>query len=264
MRRNCCLLFSSFLLMLILISPLTAVEILFFYEKGCPHSAKINAFLEKRIKPNYQVEVRAYEIHEPSHARLMTELARTFQATSILKKGVPAVFVGTHAFQGSSRAVQRKIEEATREALRENVLSPFNIIAQKKRGKKPGFGLTLPAVIGAATASALNPCSGAVFALLLATILVSSRGKNKVFAAGFSFTLATFISYFLIGLGLFSFVRDIRVQHYAVLAVAVLAVLIGLWNIKDFFWKKSRLPELPLGWQHFIKRSTSRFTPLLG
>jgi len=33
--------------------------------------------------------------------------------------------------------------------------------------------------------------------------------------------------------------------------------------MKDFFWRKSRLPELPESWQPLIKRSTSRITPVL-
>jgi len=242
---------------------LNATELLFFYEKGCPHSAKINAFLRQRIKPNYPVEIKVFEIHKPANARLMTDLANIYEANDILKNGVPAVFIGDEAFQGSSRVVQRKIEEATRAAIRTRAASPLGKLAVENRGAKFKTRITLPIVIGAAAASALNPCSGAVFVLLLGTILVVSRRRNAVFGAGFSFTAASFISYFLIGFGLFTALQGSGIQHYAFIAVAVLAVLIGLWNMKDFFWRKSRLPELPESWQPLIKRSTSRITPVL-
>jgi cytochrome c biogenesis protein CcdA/glutaredoxin len=244
-------------------SSLGATELIFFYEKGCPYSARINAFLQQRIKPHYPVEVKAFEIHEPANARLMIDLANIYGANDILKNGVPAVFIGAEAFQGSSRVVQREIEGATRVAIRNRAPSPLSQLLEESPEIKSNTRITLPVVIGAAAASALNPCSGAVFVLLLGTILVVSRRRKAVLGAGFSFTAASFISYFFIGLGFFTVVQGSGIQHYAFIAVAILAVLIGLWNAKDFFWRKSKLPELPESWQPLIKRSTSRVTPVL-
>jgi len=42
------------------------------------------------------------------------------------KKGTPAVFIGENAFQGSSRVIQRKIEEAVRASLRAEIPSPMS------------------------------------------------------------------------------------------------------------------------------------------
>ncbi len=261
------ILFLALFLLLFLFgynSSLDATELIFFYEKGCPYSARINEFLQQRIKPHYPVEVRAFEIHEPTNARLMVDLANIYGANDILKNGVPAVFIGDKAFQGSSRVVQREIEGAIRAALRNRAPSPLSHLPEESQEAKSKTRVTLPVVIGAAAASALNPCSGAVFVLLLGTILVVSRRRKAVLGAGFSFTAASFISYFFIGLGLFTVVQSSGIQRYAFIAVAILAVLIGLWNAKDFFWRKSRLPELPESWQPLIKRSTSRVTPVLG
>ncbi|NIM91164.1 MAG: hypothetical protein GTO17_09475 [Candidatus Aminicenantes bacterium] len=244
-------------------SSIDATELIFFYEKGCPYSAKINEFLHQRIKPHYPIEVKAFEIREPANARLMIDLANIYGADDILKNGVPAVFIGDEAFQGSSRLVQREIEGATRAALRNRAPSPLSQLPEERREVTPKTRVTLPVVIGAAAASALNPCSGAVFVLLLGTILVVSRRRRAVLGAGFSFAAASFISYFFIGLGLFTTVQSSGIQRYAYIAVAILAVLIGLWNAKDFFWRKSRLPELPESWLPLIKRSTSRVTPSL-
>lgn len=238
----------------------SATELLFFYENGCPYSGRVNDFFEKRIKPNYPIDIKIYEIHEPDNARLMTDLATAYGARDILKKGVPAVFVGNKALHGSSRVILRGIEEAVRTAIRNKSASPLSHLPGKKFKAK----VTLPAVIGAAAASTLNPCAIAVLVLLLGTILVVSRRKGAVLGAGFSFTAASFISYFFIGLGLFTVVQGAGIQNYSYIAVSILAILIGLWNMKDFFWQESRLPELAKGWQPLIKRSTSRGTPVLG
>jgi hypothetical protein len=42
-------------------------------------------------------------------------------------------------------------------------------------------------------------------------------------------------------MGLFSAVQSSGIQRFATIAVSIFAVLIGLWNIKDFFWRKRRL-----------------------
>lgn len=254
------------LLFLFLGSPVFSTELLFFYERGCPYSAKIDDFLNKRIKPNYPLEIRAYEIHVPANARLMAGLARAYQAEDILQKGVPAVFIGEKALQGKNRLIFREIEQAVRAALRQQALSPLLRLREEAPGARFKSGVTLPAVIGAAAATAINPCTGAVLVLLLGTILVASRRRTAVFGAGFSFTAATFIAYFLIGLGLLATVQSSGIQRYTYLAVSILALFIGLWNMKDFFWKKRRpgAAGLPQGWQPFIKRSTARAAPVLG
>lgn len=246
-------------------SPLSATELLFFYEKGCPYSARIDDFLQKRIKPNYPIEVKAFEIHEPSNAGLMLDLARAYGAKDILKRGTPAVFIGDKAFQGRSRLILRQIEEGVREALKEKASSPLSRLGESQ-GKSLRARLTVPVLVGAAAANALNPCAGAVLVLLLGTILVASKKRKAVLGAGFSFTVASFTSYFLIGMGLFSTVQSSGVQRFIYIAVSVFAVLIGLWNMKDFFLRRRRLSieELPEGWLPLVKRSTSKAAPVLG
>ena len=63
-------------------------------------------------------------------------------------------------------------------------------------------------MIGAATVDAINPCDCTVLVLLLGTILVSSKGRrSRVLGTGFAFKTTCFISYFLMGLGLFTVIR---------------------------------------------------------
>jgi cytochrome c biogenesis protein CcdA/glutaredoxin len=248
-----------------LIPALYSQELLFFYEKGCPYCAKINAFLDKRIRPNYPVVIKHYEIHQPEQAKLMMDLAKAYRAQDILDKGTPAVFIGDSAFQGSNRFAQRKIEEAVRRAVRDRAASPLARLPTEKRPEKPTSKITLPAVIGAAAVDAINPCACAVLVLLLGTILAASKRKRAVLGAGFSFTAACFISYFLMGIGLFAAIQVSGIQHYIYIAVSLLAIFLGLWNTKDFIWKGRWFSiEVPRSWQPVLKRLTSSITSVLG
>lgn len=256
--------FLPILLFFLVGPPAFATELLFFYEKGCPYSRKINDFFLKRIRPNYPVEIKIYEIHDPDSAKLMINLAHVYGAKDILEKGVPAVFINDKAFHGSSRVVQRKIEESIRTAIRYKADSPLSRLAADTQKEEFRPQISLPVVIGAAAANTLNPCSGAVLVILLSTILVVSNSKKAVLGAGFSFTAASFISYFLIGIGLFTVVQGFGIERYIYIAVSILAVSMGLWKLKDFLWKGHGVDfELPKAWKPLIKRSTSNITPIL-
>lgn len=246
--------------------PILAIDLLFFYEKGCPECVKIDDFLQKRIKPNYPVTIKAYEIHEPENARLMMDLARFYGAKDVLEKGTPAIYIDDKAFHGSTRIIQRKIEEALRYALTKKASSPLSRLPVKNRGEKLRTHITFPALIGAAAVDSVNPCACAVLVLLLGTILLASRRKKRaVLGAGFSFTAACFISYFFMGLGLYSAVRVSGIQHYIYIAVSILAIFLGIWNIKDFFWQGRWFSiEVPQIWKPLLKRITANITSVLG
>ncbi len=236
-----------------------SLEILFFYESGCPHCARINDFLNKRINPNYPVVVRKYDIYKPENVDLLFRLADVYNA-----KGVtPTVFVGDTFIQEDNRKALNKLEEVIRSALRVQAPSPLSLLREEKEGIKKR--LTLPAVIGAAAVDAINPCACAVLTLLLGTILLSSRRRNRVLGAGFAFTSSTFISYFLMGFGLFSAIQMVGIQHYVYIGVALIAILVGLGNMKDYLWYgKWFKMEVPESWRPKLKQITSGVSSIPG
>ncbi len=183
------------LFLFFLTSSADTVELIYFYETGCPECARIEDFFKHRIKPNYPVSIKRYEIHAPGNAELLMQLAQFFEAEDILKKGTPALFIGKNSFQGSSRRLQREIETAVRLALREKTASPLKLLNQKNSQLNTHRRLTMPAVIGAAAVDAINPCACAVLVLLLGTIILASRGKKlRVLGAGLAFTGACYIA----------------------------------------------------------------------
>lgn len=258
--------FFLILFLFIFIPSVIASDLLFFYEHGCPECTRINVFLQKRIKPHYPVEIKEYEIHEPGNANLLMDLARTYQAKDIFEKGTPAVFIGDQSFQGSSRAVQRKIEEGVRAAVRKKAVSPLSRVQGVNQKVKVINRITLPAVLSSAAVDSINPCACAVLVLLLGTILSSSgRKRRTVLGGGFAFTAACFISYFLMGFGLFAAIQVTGIQRYIYIAVAILAILIGIWNMKESFWQGQRLRiGVPKSWQPKLKRITSNIISVPG
>ncbi len=260
-------------------------ELVFFERHGCSHCARIKEFLEGQILPSYpELKVRYLDVADPESSDI---LAKLLKAYGVVKNGeelrallgelyTPLIFVGDYAliatggvpgglkvYKGGellSTAVgaseEFALEDAVIEALESGAGSPLERI-EGEEGGGLAEALTIPALVLAAAADSVNPCTFAVLVLLLGTLLVVGK-RGKVIWAGLSFIAAIYISYFLMGLGIFTAIQTAGVQRPFIIAVSSLAILLGLWNMKDFFaYGKWFTVEVPQRWRPIVKKLTS-------
>lgn len=234
------------------------VELLFFYEAGCPHCARIDRFLSERIEPNYRVEIRRYEVHDPGNARLLGLFAALYD----VEVHTPAVLVGDTLIKGDERRSFRAIEASVREAMRTGAPSPLSLVKDRKDLNRT---VSVTAILSAAAVDAINPCACAVLVLLLGTILTAKRDRRRVIRAGLAFTASTMISYLLMGMGLFFAIGITGIQPYIYVGVSTLAILIGLGNLKETLWpEKWFTMEVPASWRPRIQEITTGVTSVAG
>src|SRR3989338_1940208 len=83
----------------------------------------------------------------------------------------------------------------------------------------------------------INPCAIGVLILLISTLLVAKK-KEKMLKLGIIYISAVFVTYFLFGLGLTTFLANIPlvIAEYISIAVGFLVVIAGLIEVKDYFW----------------------------
>jgi cytochrome c biogenesis protein CcdA/glutaredoxin len=234
------------------------VELAYFYGAGCPHCAAMSAFLGRMQAEQPRLRVQAYEVYaNRDNARLLGRVAAGY-GTEI--EGVPMVFVGDAAFGGYSDEIAVRIAQAIRACAARDCGSP---LARAARSAPPA-ALTLSAVLAAAAVDAINPCAFAVLIILLTAILAAGT-RRRALLAGLAFSASIFISYYLMGLGLYSAARAAGVTRAIYAAVAALAILIGLFNLKDFLWygKWFRM-EVPLAWRPAMQRILGGVTSVPG
>ena len=113
--------------------------------------------------------------------------------------------------------------------------------------------LSLTKILILAGADAVNPCALAVLVLVLIAVLTSEKNKKAVLKAGFSFTLAVFIFYFLYGLILVGLFKSVAlaiapIRLYIYKGLGIFAMVLGLLNIKDAIWYKPGgvMTEMPM------------------
>ena len=107
-------------------------------------------------------------------------------------------------------------------------------------------GLTVPTVLAAGVADGFNPCAFALLVLFATYTLtlvnsVTSDGtptldaRRRLLGAGSLYVGAVWVTYFIIGLGLLSFLGWLGQDHLVTRAAAVLALIMALWMLKDVF-----------------------------
>jgi cytochrome c biogenesis protein CcdA len=216
-------------------------------------------FLARMEKKHPQLRVREYEVYfDAENARLFQQLA---DAYGIDIEGVPTAFLGNDVFSGYSVDMETDIERRIEACLARDCASPLERIAGEAV-RRPA--LTLPAVLLGAAVDAINPCEFAVLIILITTVL-SAGGKRKALYAGLAFSASIFISYYLMGVGLYSAVEAAGITRAIYVAVAALAVVIGLFNLKDYLWYgKWFVMEVPLSWRPTLKRLLQGVTSVPG
>ncbi len=256
------------------------VDLYFFYGQGCPHCSKMSLFLEEMREKYPTLNVLDKETYSNAENReLFQEMADAFE-TEI--SGVPTVFIDSKTIVGFSNAIGRSLENEIQRCIADKCVSPLEklnngndkeenleIIGESSPTQTPEKtamikALTIPAVLAAAAVDAINPCAFAVLVILLTAVLGAGIKKRALFA-GLAFTTSIYISYFLMGIGLFSAIQASGLTHGFYIVVAILAIIIGLFNLKDYLWYgKWFVMEVPMSWRPKLKALIKGVTSIPG
>ncbi len=216
---------------------------IFFYGQGCPHCAKVESFLETNQLKDKVIWKEIY--HHPQTAQEFNQLADKLNIP-LNKRGVPFLyFPQTQTYLVGDKPIIDYLEKDL--TLTSPTPSPKTLSPEKTSI------LTLPLLIGAALADAINPCALAVLLILMTTAIASGK-KRRALLSGLAFTTAIFLSYLAMGLGLYHALNYFSLSQSLYHLVAYLALLLGLLNLKDFFWYgKGFRMEVPLSWRPKLK-----------
>ncbi len=245
------LLAALFLLVYLIFGKLALAQevsscVYYFYGDGCLHCANVASVLGDIEEKYPDLKVERFEIwYDRENAELFQEISTAFGVPE--PWGVPTVFIGEKYFAGDSPIIAGLEDEILANSTAPCPLSDGN--------SSPGLGaLSLATVIGAALVDSINPCAIAVLLILLSALLLTGERKRAL-RAGLAFISSIYIAYFLFGLGLFSAIQVSGISDLVYRFVGILAIGIGLLNIKDYFWYGAGgfVMEIPRRWRHTLK-----------
>ena len=245
------------------------VIIYLFWGDGCPYCRAERAFLTELKEFYPEIVVREYEVYYNEENRVYWR--QMLAPYGLEPRSVPTTFINNLYWIGFSENVAHQIEEtvinclqtacidpglgilpivtnatASRTAAVEmdsdtgdtNTLAENNIITIPFVGEISLEGLSLGLTTALiAFVDGFNPCSLWVLSLLLA-LVIHSGSRSKTMIVGLSFLTVTSTVYILFILGLFSIFSLLGFMTWIQIAVALLALVFALINIKDYFWYK--------------------------
>jgi len=227
----------------------------YFYGTGCSACEAVEPHIDALDEKYDFLELEKFEIwYNKANNKL---LAQFYEKYGVEDGGTPTVIIGDDVLIGYN-TIQNGLEPLILEHQEAGLACPVS-------GEKlPTVGLV--ALLSAAAIDAINPCALAVLILLLSTVLLARR-RRVALCAGLAFTAAVFISYFLMGVGLFSVLSKLTgVSYWVKKGLGVLAIAIGLFNLKDYF-RPGALgfrTEVPTGWRPKMKALIGGVTSVPG
>ena len=238
------------------------VNVYFFRGEGCPHCAEEEPFLQYLQDEVYgdRLNVHEYEIwYDEENADLAEKFVAAYGDEF---NGVPMTFIGTTYITGFSEEKQQQIHDAIEFEIANGPADPKKIadgvitidqIKEAREAKQeeqitavtvPFFGkvdlsnkslLLTTTIIG--LVDGVNPCSLWVLTMLLAMV-VHTDSRKKTLIIGFVYLFITAAIYALFILGVFSLLSYVRYMRWIRIGVAVLTLVLGLINLKDYFFFK--------------------------
>jgi cytochrome c biogenesis protein CcdA/glutaredoxin len=241
--------------------PAGSVGVYFFWGDGCPHCAKAKPFLESLARDDPRVVLRSYEVwHNEDNQAILQAMG---ERAGFDPQYVPTIFIGSRYWEGYDEQVAQEIETVIAACLKNGCQDPGAGIVSARPADAdtpaPNSPEPTPApstktirfpLIGAVDLSSqslwistiliglvdgFNPCSLWVLTMLLALTL-HTGSRRKVLAIGLIFLTVTAAVYGLFITGLFTMFAVLRFTGWIQAAVALVALVFGLVNLKDYFW----------------------------
>lgn len=242
---------------------------IYFYSDACPHCVRVDRyFTDGGIYAKY--EIQKVQADTPENFDKLNQFFKVFGVPSD-KRGYPVIFFDAKMIIGDQPIIDNFVNEIESvdasispdlQTVKKNLEKKSN--TDQQQAAKAASSVPVPLLIGAALVDASNPCALAVLILLLATV-IAAKGKNSALLAGLLFSLAIFISYFLMGIGVYKVISAFSLPKYFSLVIGALSIIIGLANLKDVFWPgKLFVMEVPLSWRPRLRRILKSVTSPIG
>jgi len=231
------------------------VYMYFFYAPNCKQCEEIkNNFLPQIIKKYTPLlKVKYFDIHKTENYKLILEIEKKY---GIIKNPPPTILIGDKILDGKKEIIDY-LEQTITYYLNKG---DNTFLEEKTSVKKEEFYKKLIekfkylgpiTIISAGLIDGINPCAFSTIIIFVLYMSFTGYKPTQILLVGLIFSLAVFIAYFFIGIGLFEFVMKIKflplVNKLITFLFGITAIILGFLSIYDFYKiQKGKLKEITL------------------
>lgn len=232
--------------------------IIFFYDPTCRECLHAKEELDALIV-KYPLDVQIYET-----AMDWDLLLRYYNYFNVSQEDYDtfAIFIGDSYYHKINHFVllESKIKNLIESGL------PCPELPPEENNESLLEGVTIIAIITGGLLDGINPCAFATLIFFIAYLERVKQKKKTLLYIGISFSLAVFIGYILVGVGILEFYyqaeQSLFISDIIYLVAGALALFLGIFNLYDYARvKKNEKPILQL--PGFLKSKRGRIIRVL-
>jgi hypothetical protein len=253
MRKALCFVSRMFLALLFVALPAFAgsqpvpakEKLVFFFSQSCYNCHAVKEGVLAAIGRDHadRVEIEYRDIADIENYKLLLGIRTKVNLTSPIE--VPSVYYAGQLLVGKDR-VNRVLPRLVQQAGIAAAASPDQMPAIDL--VKDFFAFTPIAVVGAGLIDGINPCAFTVIVFFISFLALQGYSRRELILIGSSFIAAVFLTYLLLGLGLFSFFYSLKgwliVRKLLNFGIGSFTLFLGMLAIRDIMiFKKTGSTE---------------------
>ena len=210
----------------------TTISLDYYYLPGCRSCQEFleNTIPELEEKLSINLSINHFDILDSQNFK---ECEKRLKRSGFELENFPVIFAGSYILAGDEEILP-KLEKILTAIMNGSQIDPISIDSSKKFSS---FSI-IPVFI-AGLVDGINPCAFAAIVFLILTLSAAGKKGKEILIIGTSFTATVFITYFFIGLGLFTIIRQVSVypliSRWIRLGLSVLLILFALVSLYDYF-----------------------------
>lgn len=254
------LFFIFTILLLVIVSPVKALNVYLFYGDGCPHCAKEKEYLNE-LKETYDIDLKFYEVwYDEDNVDLLNRVQDALDAES---NYVPYTVIGDNHFVGFNDDTKTQIKKAINECTEKNcddivskVINNEEIIKDDSTTNEeeqienveedniktiPLLGdvnikeFSLPIIsVVMGLVDGFNPCAMWILIFLI-SMLLGTKDRKRMWILGLTFIFTSAIIYFLIMIAWLNIALKMNQIIWIRNIIALIALIGAFINLRSFY-----------------------------
>jgi len=224
------------------------LKIYFFHSHRCGACRKVEKETFPKIKEQFKdkVEIVSFNTLDSKNYELMLKLCKKLGVKDKQLGLIPKLLIKDKVLINSGQINEEAIN-TIKETLLKGEFQKYGVNFDKDRS-----GILLEmfkrfdiwAVLGAGLLDGINPCAFATIIFFISFLGVAGYKRKELVCIGTIFIIAIFITYFLLGVGLFAFLFHFKIyevfSNLLYVFIILFTLLIGILNLLDFYNLKKK------------------------
>ena len=244
-----------------------SVDLAYFYQKGCPKCDRATSLLKYLGGKYPHLQIKEIDLNTPNGKRLNESLSNRVHLPPEKRLIAPSLFVGMD-YLTPEALTESNVEALIRKYEKEKKPSSLNVEKGELQKAEESMveryrSLGLLTILSAGFIDGLNPCAFATLIFFVSYLTLVGRRRKEILWVGLGFAAAVFVTYLLIGFGLFRFIQHFsflplfsRVVYFVTILFAFVLGILSLYDAIQL--RRGRPSEMKLQLPEFLKKRIHR------